>query len=103
MANKGDFTIENIIQAAEAGITYYQWMLGRLYQRGNSVPQDYEKAINWFTLAAWGDNEIAQYDLACCYLDGTGVERDIEKAIFWLEKAAKAGHADAQAQLGLSD
>ena len=50
-------------QAAEAGLDYAQYTLGRLYLLGKDVPQDHEAAVYWRTLAARQGNPYAQYFL----------------------------------------
>jgi len=82
--------------AAQDGNAEAQFLLGKCYQDGTGVEQDFGKAAQWFKKAADQDHTEAQFLLGKCYQDGTGIERDIEKAEKWLEKAADRGHAEAK-------
>ena len=37
---------------AEKGVSWAQFHLGFMYERGQGVPQDYAEAVKWFNLAA---------------------------------------------------
>ena len=101
MSDKGEFSFEKVKEAAEAGISYFQWMLAVFYRDGIAdAPQDDQLAAGWFNLAALNDHEFAQYELAKCYLEGRGVEQCIGTASYWLEEAAKQGHGEAQVKIG---
>ena len=77
-------------------------VLGRMYSRGEGVPQDYQKAIKWFREAAeQGDSEWGQLELGRIYGDGAGVTQDYEQAMKWLRKAAEHGNSFAQEELGI--
>ena len=80
---------------AEQGDTRAQEFVGILYEEGHGVPQDWGKAIAWYTRAAEGGDATAQYNLGMLFLSGRagGVNKD--EAFRWLAKAAKAGDADA--------
>jgi len=50
--------------------------LGLLYTHGgDGLPQDYDKAIDWFRKAADKDDPDAKYDLGWAYEAGLGVPR----------------------------
>ena len=101
MSEKEAFTIEKIQEAANAGIAFFQWMLGTFYRDGKGgLAQDDKLATGWFCIAALNNHEISQYELAQCYLTGRGVERSVSKAVYWLGESAKLGYSPAQVQLG---
>src|SRR4051812_18409637 len=52
---------------AQAGNADAQYNLGRLYARGEGVPQDDRKAVDWFRRAAKQKNVDAEYNLAGMY------------------------------------
>ena len=53
--------------SAEQGDAVAQYSLGVVYYSGDSVPQDYEKAFEWFTKSAEQDDARAQNDLGAMY------------------------------------
>lgn len=63
---------------------------------------NYEAAIReWRPLADRGDAD-AQFNLGQAYRLGRGVPANLPLALEWFEKAARQGHAQAEANLGLS-
>jgi TPR repeat protein len=66
--------------AAEAGHAEAQFALGRLYARGEGLPQQLEEAARWFEKAAEQGVAEAQVNIAAFHLQGTGAERDPAKA-----------------------
>ncbi len=62
--------------------------------------KEYEKAVNFYELAAEQGHSGAQYSLGCCYDTGEGVEINKPEAARWYRKAAKQGHAWAQYNIG---
>jgi len=72
-----------------------------LYFFGTGVPQDYERAFEWYNKAAQQGIKGAQFKLAVQYLYGKGVERDEEDAFNWAIKAAKNDHHKGMHLTGL--
>ena len=62
---------------------------------GTMVPQDSEKAVEWYTRAAEKGNARSMMALGYAFRTGQGVPADPEEAVRWYEKAALAGRADA--------
>jgi TPR repeat protein len=50
--------------------------LGRFYEHGEGVPQDYGKAREWFEKAAAKDVAAAMYNLGVLFGNGEGVPQD---------------------------
>src|SRR5580704_6735557 len=91
-------------------------LLGELYANGLGVPQDDQKAADWYKLAAdRGDREasakwlaaaaklgqpLAAYDLALLYIEGQLFPQDFKRAAELLRVAAEAGNPEAQYALG---
>jgi tetratricopeptide (TPR) repeat protein len=118
-------------KAAEQGDAKAQYELGSMYLHGKGVPQDTNKAIEWFgkaieqgdtwTLAvlkgaaktensgaqiifekaAEQGKAWAQREWAILYLTGQGKPQNPAKAAEWFRKAAEQGDANAQYYLGL--
>lgn len=86
---------------AEKGIPEAQYNLALMYDKGNGVPQNYEKSYEWFLKSANSGLESAQYALGYIYLHGHGRAKNIIEAEEWLLKAALQGHAQSQFNLGL--
>lgn len=69
--------------------------LGRLYQNGNGVPKDAERAYQLYLRSAEKGLAHAQYDVALCYDEGWGVLRDLKEADRWCKLAEEAGYGYA--------
>ena len=87
-----DFTLQDDAE------TLYN--IGLRYYNGDSVAQDYAKAIDCFHQAAEQGFTPAQYFLGECYYYGRGVTQDYTQAVSWYRKAAERGNANAQSHLG---
>jgi hypothetical protein len=72
-----------------------------MYRNGDGVPQDYETAMKWYTLAAEQGNTDAQNSLGVMYDNGEGVPQDYKVAVKWYTLAAEQGDAGAQYNLGV--
>lgn len=86
--------------SAEQGFAVAQNSLGVDYTTGQGVPQDYEKAVFWYTKAAEQGIAAAQTILGEYYHKGKGVNQDYGKSLYWFTKAAEQGNAGAQYNLG---
>jgi len=85
---------------AETGDAAAQLALGRAYQDGNGVPQNDERAAQWYRKAAEQGNPTAQNNLGILYRSGSGVEKSKEEAVKWYRMAARQGYASAMFNLG---
>ena len=74
--------------------------LGKLYQYGQGVAQDYGKAREWYEKAAANGYANAMSNLGGLYQYGQGVAQDYAKARELYEKAAAKGDANAMFSLG---
>jgi serine/threonine protein kinase/tetratricopeptide (TPR) repeat protein len=83
-------------RTAEHGEPPAQCALADLYLRGEGVPRDPTKAVEWFQKAAEHGNVDAQKRLGSLYLHGAdGVNQDSAEAIKWFRKAAESGNAES--------
>jgi len=72
-----------------------------MYNVGEGVLQDCEKALYWYLKAAEQGLALAQTNVGLMYAQGgAGVPQDPKKALEWLTKAAQQGFALAQFNLG---
>jgi TPR repeat protein len=69
--------------AAKQGDVDAQYNLGRMYDNGYGVPQDYKTAVKWFRLAVEQGYAVAQFSLAMMYDMGRGVIQDNVYAHMW--------------------
>ncbi len=88
--------------AAEAGDPAAQFALGKCYEEGRGVEQDWHTALRWYETAAGLGHAGAQHTLGNCYAYGMDVQPDYQKAFSWFQKAAEQGHPNAQYMLGVS-
>ena len=70
--------------------------LGSKYFNGDGAKQDYAKAVEHFTAAAFAGNAVAQFMLGNCYALGMGVKQKPAKAAWWFTHAAEQGHGKAR-------
>lgn len=73
--------------------------LGYCHEYGYGTPQNLEKAIEYYLLAANRGDKVAAYNLGECYELGKGVEQDLDKALEWYRIAAERGDEDAQKEV----
>lgn len=55
-------------------------MLGRMYENGRGLPQDYDTAFRLYTQAAGEGDDEGALKLGSCYLAGHGTAADMDKA-----------------------
>ena len=77
--------------------TTAQVNLGRVYEDGRDVPQDYSEAAKWYRLAAEQGQASAQSNLALMYRQGRGVPQDFIQAHMWWNLVAMQGDKGAAA------
>ncbi len=76
--------IDQIINKAEEGNSYFQAVLGEMYRTGEGVEQNNELALKWLEMSFEQGNALAYYNLGIMYLNGQGVSSDREKAMEFL-------------------
>jgi len=85
-----------LTQAAEAGLDYAQYALGRLYLDSGAVERDITLAVIWFSHAAEQGNPQAMYALGKLNLEA----ENHPAALRWFQRTAELGNPYAQYQLG---
>lgn len=88
-------------QSVEAGNSSAQYFLGKLYEKGQHVPENAAEAVRLYTLAAEQGNDFAAYRLGKFYLGGEGILKDVERALHWLNFAAEKRNSFAEYALGI--
>ncbi|KAI8875157.1 HCP-like protein, partial [Backusella circina FSU 941] len=76
-------------RAADCSHNLALYHLGRLYEVGRGVNQDYSEAIKYYQIASNLGNTDALYQLGVIYQDGRGIEQDTKKAINHYTQAAE--------------
>ena len=85
--------------AATQGYADAQADLGKMYETGDGLPQDYTKAIKWYRRATKRGNARASRRLGRLYETGTGVPVDKVAAVPLYSRAAELGNQAAVSDL----
>ena len=86
--------------AAERGDPEAQMKMGWAYEKGDGVPRDDARAVEWYRRAALQNEPTAQYNLALLLIDGRGVAaKDTATGVDFLTRAASQNLTAAQAYL----
>lgn len=104
--NNGDNENLRTIRLARQGDSHFQFACGYFYYKGSwsgnisrdapSNPVDYNKAFNWFLLAANNfDQHEAQFYLGEMYELGRGTDQNWDNALFWYTLSAENGNEKA--------
>ncbi len=92
--DKGDYAtaLREFQPLAKQGDASSQFYLGRMYNNGRGVPQNYKEAVKWWKLASEQGDADAQISLASMYALGDGVTQDYIRAHMWANLAAANGN-----------
>lgn len=91
--------IQELANKAENGDAKAMNDLGDKYYYGKDIPQDYQKAYEWYAKASEKGYAEAMYNLGYLYFKGQGVSQTYQKALEWYAKAAAGGNANAMFEL----
>jgi len=86
-------------KSAELGNARGQTILGKMYEKGEGITQDYSKAHYWYHQAAQRGDAEGQFKLAAMYYEGKGVKKNYIQAANWYRKSAAQGFGPAQTML----
>ncbi|MBO4311957.1 MAG: sel1 repeat family protein [Desulfovibrionaceae bacterium] len=75
-----------------------EYNLGVRYHKGEGLPQDYAKALEWYGKAAEKGEAEAEFNLGVMYYYGQGVARSKYIAKEWFGRACEHGDEDACAR-----
>ena len=92
--------IADLMTKAEQGDADAQFNLGRMYDAGQGVPQDFREVVRWFRAAAEQGHESAQFSLGFMYFMGEAIPMDYKEAFRWYRESAVQGNSSAQSSLG---
>jgi TPR repeat protein len=94
-----DSNLALLQREANAGNADAQYQLGRMYDAGDKLERDRQKAVTWYTSAANQGHAESQYRLAIAYLYGIAVPKNTSMGESWLTKAANQNHPVAKEML----
>ncbi len=94
---RGDYgtALKEFRPLAEQGDALAQFLLGRMYDLAQGVPQDYQEAMKWYRLAAEQGFALAQSNLGGMYISSHGVPRNSIQGYMWASLAAVQGNEKA--------
>ncbi|WP_278542021.1 tetratricopeptide repeat protein [Oxalobacter formigenes] len=75
-------------------------LIGYMYQKGQGVKENHQKAFFWYQKAAEAGLAVAQFNVGLMYQYGKGVSKDMAKAVEWFKKAAEQNDTNAQMKMG---
>ncbi|GAO13450.1 hypothetical protein UVI_02016630 [Ustilaginoidea virens] len=74
--------------------------LGRMYLRGDGVPQSFDRARVWFERGIKLRDPQSQYGMGLMLLNGHGEKENVRRASELLQQAAAGDYAPAQVEMG---
>ena len=86
-------------KAAEKGYRPAQYQLALMYDRGEGVPEDKQKALHWAIQSAKDGNSEALFTVAVWLDRGYGGKREFSEVLSFYELSAAAGSPKAMASL----
>lgn len=95
-----DQAVELFIDAAEQGCDIAKYRLGKMFLRGEDVPQNVDYALRWLEDAVADGNQYAEYLLGKTLLIGEDAEQDLSCAEELLKRSADQGNRYAKYTLG---
>lgn len=97
---KEETFLEKSERQAKEGSLEDQMNLGYMYLYGsNGVQQDFDKAFEYYTMAAKQNDAIALNNLGSLYFSGIGTKQDTISALKLFTKAAELGNDNAAVNL----
>ena len=97
---KKETFLEQSLRLAKEGNVESQMNLGYMYLYGNNgVEQDFEKAFEYYNMAAEQNNPIALNNIGSLYFNGIGVEKNRAKALDYFRRSATLGNDNAATNL----
>ncbi len=101
LPNTTDDSLENLKKAALSGDKKAQFNVGVMYDEGEAIQVDKEKAFEWYQKPAGQGHPGTQFTVAMMYYEGEVVEENKEKAFEWFHKAAVQADLNAQFNVGV--
>jgi TPR repeat protein len=87
---EGRLELIKVVKAADAGDPKSQMEFGLMWDRGDWLWQDSERAVKWWRKSAEQGYTQAQLLLGTVYLGGIKTDKDLEEANKWFNKAIES-------------
>jgi TPR repeat protein len=87
-------------QILEDSVFFAYFFQGVMYSNKFGVPQNHQKALEYFQKASEGNIGAAYSNIAIMYFNGMGVKKDFKEARNWCVKGALAGVNDCNFMIG---
>ena len=102
-SNQGDYNtaFEGLMNFANRDHAHAQYLIGRMYQDGVGIDQNYATAIGWLEKSSNHNWDEAKGALLEMYEVGLGTPTDSKGLVNWHLRAAKLGNPAAQTQVGI--
>ncbi|KAI8072587.1 hypothetical protein BC940DRAFT_252094 [Gongronella butleri] len=97
VAEQPDHAVHWFTSSAALGNRYAQFIVGFLYEQGITMPQDHEKAIEYYSKSAHQQFSDAQAALGICLVDKGRVPQGLD----WLKKAVHMKNTRAMLKLAI--
>ena len=92
--------VDLLIEAAGLGCSVAKYRLGKMFLRGEDVPQNIDYALRWLEESVSEGNQYAEYLLGKTLLRGEEAEQDIPRAESLLRRSSAQGNRYASYTLG---
>ena len=104
LANTGKYreALAYLTEAAAAGNSEAEYLVGRFHQNGIGTPKNEKRAVEWFRRSSENENPIGSYELGMCLKYGIGTLKDIDEGMALIAKSAGLGCAQAIFEMGNS-
>lgn len=93
--------VENYKPGIEKTASKAAGFIGRMYLRGDGMPQNFKKAKIWFDRGVTYGDAQSQYGLGLMLLNGLGHNHNIKKAMELFRVSSEQDYAPAQVQMGI--
>jgi len=97
----GELDLQQLLEQSEAGNPDAQIHLAHLYWAGKEVPEDKDRAAEWYRRAADQGHSVAQNNWGVVLAAGSGIPMDKAEARRWLQLAMDQGLPAAEYNLGV--
>ena len=84
--DKADDWYRFVVEAGKPNSQCFR--IGKYYENGQGVQQDYSEALKWYRIAANNGNIEAKIKVGIFYRDGLGSEQNYSEAKKWFERAS---------------
>jgi uncharacterized protein len=103
--DKGNFedAFKQFLSLAQEGNALAQSSTGVMYDMGQGVAKDYDKAIEWYRKSAEQGNQFGQFNLGTMYYMGTGVSKDLVTGCKWFALATRQGNGQARIHMHICE